>query len=340
MSRRRSNRSGRVAGAGVHGPFPSLCDALEQRKKARKHGVRILQLSSGDLVADRRAAYAEAYAEQKEFAAAADVMGQALELVPGWAAGWSLLGDYREKAGDIDGAIAAWRHLAGLDPDGMFGAALKLSAHGEGAFVVATAYAESLFDDYAGRFETSLLERLGYTTPRELWAAIVAVSNGRQVDLALDLGCGTGLMGLEIRASSRTLVGVDISSGMLAQAARKGIYDELIQGEIGAVLARCARRPDLVTASDVLNYTGPLPPVLAAVRRIMPQGGLFAFSLETHDGTEPLLLRRTLRYAHAEAAALADCVAAGFTVLTARRSVLRYDAGEPVAGCLIVAEAR
>ena len=36
----------------------------------------------------------------------------------------------------------------------------------------------------------------------------------------------------------------------------------------------------LVTATDVLNYTGPLPPVLAAVHKALEPGGLFGFSLE------------------------------------------------------------
>ena len=68
--------------------------------------MRILQLSSGDLVADRRAAYATSLADEKDFVAAAELMEQALELAPDWAAGWCLLGDYRAEAGDSGGAIA------------------------------------------------------------------------------------------------------------------------------------------------------------------------------------------------------------------------------------------
>lgn len=301
--------------------------------------MRNLQLSSGDMVADRRAAHAEDYAERRDFAAAAEIMAQALEIVPGWAAGWSLFGDYCEKAGDMDAAIDAWKRLEILDPTGVFGAALKRSAHDDGRFVPATAYAESLFDDYARRFEASLVGKLGYRTPQELRALIMSVRDGTPVALALDLGCGTGLMGVEISDLAVRLVGVDISSGMLAEAVKKRIYDMLVQSEILGFLAGYEGRPELVTASDVLNYTGPLPPVLAAVRRIVPVGGLFAFSLETHDGAEPLLLRHTLRYAHSEAAALADCAAHGFAVRAARQTVLRFDAGAPVAGSLIVAEA-
>ena len=55
--------------------------------------------SSGDVIADRRADYARQLAEGGEPAAAADLMEQALELVPEWTAGWDLLGGFHEKAG-------------------------------------------------------------------------------------------------------------------------------------------------------------------------------------------------------------------------------------------------
>ena len=42
--------------------------------------MRILQLSSGDLVADRRASYAALLADEGDHAAAAELIEQALEL--------------------------------------------------------------------------------------------------------------------------------------------------------------------------------------------------------------------------------------------------------------------
>ncbi len=44
------------------------------------------QLSSGDVIADRRADYARMLEEGGEPEAAAELMEQALELVPAWAA--------------------------------------------------------------------------------------------------------------------------------------------------------------------------------------------------------------------------------------------------------------
>ena len=43
----------------------------------------------------------------------------------------------------------------------------------------------------------------------------------------LDLGCGTGLAGEALRRRAAWLEGVDLSSGMIDQARRKGLYDRL-----------------------------------------------------------------------------------------------------------------
>lgn len=290
--------------------------------------------SSGDPIADRRGAYAEALASERAYAEAAEVMEQALELVPDWAVGWYSLGRHHEAAGSLEGAIAAWRRSAELDPEGRYGAALKLAAYGVGSAGRATAYVETLFDDYATRFETSLVDRLGYRVPEAL-AAAVAASGRLAAGRAVDLGCGTGLMGVRVRPHVGRLDGVDLSQAMLAEARRKGIYDSLTRADLFDYL-RGEEGVDLVLAADVLNYTGPLAPVLAAVRPVLNPGGCFAFSLETHEGPEAELLRTSLRFAHRPEAALAACRAAGFELLSSRAESLRHDRGEPVAGLLVV----
>ena len=305
--------------------------------------MRFLQLSSGDLVADRRAHYAVALARDGEYAAAADVMEQALALAPGWAAGWSLLGDYRAEAGDGAGALAACRELARLDADGRFGAALKLAALGAAPAPrgTETGYVEALFDDYAGRFEAELVVGLGYAAPARLAGLIEAELLRRgldQVGHALDLGCGTGLMGERLRRLTSFIEGVDLSAAMIDMAGRKGIYDRLEKAELTVFLAGHGGGVDLVSAADVLNYCGPLPPVLAAVAGRLAPGGLFAFTLERHDGAEPMLLRPSLRYAHSEAAMRAACAEAGLELVAVETAPLRQDRGAPVMGLVVLAE--
>lgn len=298
--------------------------------------------SSGDVIADRRAGYAKMLAESGDHAAAADLMAQALDIVPGWAAGWDLLGSYAEKSGNIAGAISAWRHVEALDDAGVFGAGLKLAAHGAGRAADGTAvsYVEALFDQYAPQFEQALVERLGYRVP-EMLDALVNQEMARLgiggFARALDLGCGTGLMGQQLRAKVAYLEGVDVSAAMIAEAARGASYDRLEKAELVAFLSGRAPSADLVTAADVFIYCGALPPVLAAVVPAMMPGGLLAFSLEAHDGDEPVFLRASLRYAHGVAATRQALDEAGLEVLRFELATLRQDRGTPIEGMLVVA---
>ncbi|MDB5623525.1 MAG: methyltransferase [Devosia sp.] len=299
--------------------------------------------TSGDMIADRRAGYARLLSDNGDHQAAAELMAQALELAPEWAAGWDLLGSFSEKAGDLSGAISAWRHLEALDDDGVFGAALKLSAHGANVAGAGTAvsYVEALFDQYAPRFEMALVGKLGYQVPALLDGMIeqeMARLGIGGFGEALDLGCGTGLMGERLRSKVERLVGVDLSAAMVAEARRKGIYDELEKAELVQFLQRRPPEADLITAADVLIYCGALPPVLQAMVAALRPGGLLVFSLEAHDGEEAVFLRPSLRYAHGVAAtgvALAD---AGLHVRQFETAVLRQDRGAPITGILVVAQ--
>ena len=305
------------------------------------------QLSSGDVIADRRADYAKMLAESGEPASAAELMKQALELAPRWAAGWFTLATYREKAGDQPGVIAALNEVLALDEGDVFGARLKLAVLG-GADVPdrpPSLYVERLFDDYADRFETSLLEKLGYIVPGKLAALIAKTADiPKHFRIAIDLGCGTGLLGPEIRARVDRLEGYDLSKGMLAKAAEKHVYDHLGQADLSlepdlsgvfeAGLA--AGRADLVTAADVLMYLGNLQGVMAIAAKLAADSGIFAFSVEDAQQADGYVLRDSLRFAHSEAyvrEALADH---GFIVLDLARSVIRMDGGKPVHGILFI----
>lgn len=298
--------------------------------------------SSGDVIADRRAGYAKMLAEGGDLPAAADLMHQALDLVPDWGAGWDLLGSYCEKSGDVSGAISAWRHLEALDDEGIFGARLKLAVHGAGAAGSGTAvsYVEALFDQYAPKFESALVDKLGYRVPALLDGLlndVMAETGLTRFATALDLGCGTGLMGERLRSKVGWLEGIDLSAAMIAETARKSIYDRLEKAELVAFMNAMSTQVDLITAADVFIYCGALPPVLDAVVPALAPGGLLAFSLEAHDGDEPVFLRASLRYAHGITATRQALLDAGLEIRRFERADLRQDRGAPIGGMLIVA---
>ena len=84
------------------------------------------------------------------------------------------------------------------------------------------AYVTRLFDDYAPRFDAHLTENLGYRAPALIAEALTAVAPGRRFASALDLGCGTGLMGTPLRERVDCLAGVDLSAAMIAKARERG----------------------------------------------------------------------------------------------------------------------
>jgi predicted TPR repeat methyltransferase len=202
-----------------------------------------------------------------------------------------------------------------------------------------------LFDQHAPRFDESLLQRLDYRAPQLLLDAVTAAagSAGRPARFAaiLDLGCGTGLAGAAFRSAVDRLTGVDLSAAMIDEARRKAIYDRLETGELVGFLAAEAAaeaRYDLVVAADVLVYVEDLAVVAAAVRRVLAQGGLFGFTVETHPG-DGVLLRESLRYAHGAAHVRAAMAGAGLALARLTEVSTRTEKGEPVAGLLGVAAA-
>ncbi|MGN6550588.1 MAG: methyltransferase [Pararhizobium sp.] len=303
-------------------------------------------LSSGELIADRRADYARGLAEARAFADAAEVMAQALELAPSWAAGWFRLGTYLEAAGQAEAASEAYRTVLRLTDRDIFGAGLKIAMLGQAGEprVAPAAFVERLFDDYAGRFDTSLLQKLGYSVPERLAALIGEARPDAGFAHAVDLGCGTGLMGERLRARVSYLEGYDLSRGMLERARAKQIYDHLDRIDLSLApdpsrLPLSGAAPaDLVTAADVMIYLGALDSVFATAAMILAGGGLFAFSVERNAEAGEWRLQPTLRYAHGEAYIRRIAESHGFAVHTLVPAPIRSEGPETIAGLLAVAE--
>lgn len=307
-----------------------------------------MQFSSGDVVADRRVDYAKMLAEGGDHIAAAELMQQALELAPTWAAGWLQLADYLEKSGDNEAAAGALRRVLELDTQDIFAASLKLARLGaiEVPDQPPSRYVEALFDSYADRFELSLVKKLEYDVPQKLSALLRRIGGeGRRFRHAVDLGCGTGLLGIEIRDLTDVLEGFDLSAGMLAKAEEKAIYDRLGRADLSLEAEASglfmgdleAHRADLVCAADVFIYLGSLKPVLRIIDRLAGPDAVLAFSVEDGGDVEGFALAESLRYVHSEAYVRSLLAKFGFQVLETTKTTIRMDGGKPVFGILFVA---
>lgn len=290
-----------------------------------------------DPAADRRASFAEALAEAGDLAGAIEVLSGAMERVPGWAAGWYRLGEYCERAGRMDEAAAAYARAVEADPCDALGAGLKrdLARGTPLAESMPPAFVELLFDQYAPRFERSLVDKLAYRGPALILERLQA--NGfTRAQRALDLGCGTGLMGEVLRPLCTRLEGIDLSGEMLRQARAKGIYDRLEKADIAA-LDLGAERYDLIVAADVFAYLGALERIIAWCAGSLGEGGLLAFTVEAGEG--PVTLQESRRFAHSRAY-LADLLAAaGFAQVAIEPCVVRQDRGADIASLCVVASA-
>jgi predicted TPR repeat methyltransferase len=306
-----------------------------------------LFVSSGDLIADRRYKWALDYAARGDLAGAADILEQTVVLAPAFATAWFALAAIRDQLGDRSGAIAAFEQARAADPDDYHGARLQLArlGSGEATPAMSEAYVRRLFDQYAARYDAALTERLAYRAPALLREAVETVMRemGRPPRFAslLDLGCGTGLAGIEFRPLVvDRLVGVDLSAAMIAQAGTKEVYDLLVPRSVQNYLADeivDERTYDVVIAADVFVYVSDLKPIMASVADVLAPHGLFAFTVETHVGGGIKLLP-TLRYAHGEAYIRAALVDAGLVVAHLATAAVRSEKGVPVDSLVVVAQ--
>jgi predicted TPR repeat methyltransferase len=301
-----------------------------------------LFFSSGDLLADRRYEFARDLQLKGDLPAAADLLEQAIELAPNFTSAWFTLGEIREQLGQHDAAITALRCARESDPEDRHGAAVRLMRLGADQLgEMPKSYVQTLFDQYAPRFEAALLGDLGYRAPQLLFTAVISVRNAAKKPAffkrAIDLGCGTGLGAGAFHKEVDHFIGIDLSRGMIEQARASGLYAEL---EVNDMVEGLRNKPDasahLLLAADAMCYVGDIAPVLAEARRVLAPGGVFAFTLETHRG-EGIVLGAGLRYAHAAEYVRGQILAAGLAVAHLEQASPRNEDNEPVQGLVVVA---
>jgi predicted TPR repeat methyltransferase len=118
-----------------------------------------------------------------------------------------------------------------------------------------------------------------------------------------DLGCGTGLCGPLLRPWATSIVGCDISAGMLEKAKERGCYDALHHQELVAFMLERPQQFDLVVSADTLCYFGDLEAAIHAARACMKPGAALVFTVESLDEHKAVSfeLQPNGRYAHCRA---------------------------------------
>ena len=193
-------------------------------------------------------------------------------------------------------------------------------------------YLVSFFDQFADTFDHKLVDVLQYRIPQKLLKEVVSM--GVQFTTCLDAGCGTGLAAPLLHGPGRRIVGVDISPGMLAKAAERSVYAELVESEIHEYFERTDQTFDLIFAADMLIYTGDLSGFMAGAARCLNENGWLAFSVETLEGAD-YTLQPSGRFAHCPDY-VRDVVSELFTIERVIETQIRLDAMRPAMGMMVI----
>ena len=93
-----------------------------------------------------------------------------------------------------------------------------------------------IYDDWSVTYDQHLLDEFGYISPRIAAREMELGTDSKQLEI-VDYGCGTGLVGEALHDIGFTAIdGVDISPGMLEQAASKKVYRKLVCADLTAKL--------------------------------------------------------------------------------------------------------
>ncbi len=262
----------------------------------------------------------------------------AIELNPNNLDALMYAGETFRKMGNQEAAAAAFKDVLTIDPD-----------NAQAKFHLATVddstvpskpdseYVRKLFDEFAYSYDDSL-HKIEYDAPKQLATLLEnSIDQDSLHDLnILDLGCGTGLSGVQFAQYSKHLKGIDISPKMVNAAHKTDVYDELEVNEILDALVKHQNDTDLAIAADAFPYIGDLESIFLAISSALRPEGLLLFTTEAHDQLEHYILKNTARYSHSLEYLRELSSRRNFKMLACKRQAYRKESGKPVDGFIVL----
>ena len=223
----------------------------------------------------------------------------AIVLKPNYAEAQYNLGATLQQLGRLEESEASYRHAIALKSDYAEAKHMLASLTGETTHSAPRTYVENLFDEYASKFDHSLVDNLEYKIPKKIVEMILKNHSGEMLGSILDLGCGTGLTGVEIKKYCMNIEGIDLSARMLEKARKKNVYDRLTNRDIVDYLSTENLNFDYFISTDVFIYVGDLCDVFRLIKSRNSSGGKLVFSTE-HTDKHGFFLQKTGRYSHSK----------------------------------------
>ena len=258
---------------------------------------------------------------------------QAIALKPDYAEAHKNFGNLLNELERIDEAKASYNQAIALLPESGESKHMLAALYGNTTSTAPRDYVEKLFDNYAAKFDVSLVNNLEYKVPRLISEIIVKESKLDGLGSIMDLGCGTGLFGLEIKQFCENLEGIDLSEKMLNKAKEKNVYNKLIKQDIVTYLSNESFNFDYFVSTDVFIYIGDLSDVFRLIKSRNQTGGKLAFSTEHYDG-DSFFLEQSGRYSHSKKYIEGLCDEFGYQLLHFEIQDIRKNKNEYVRGGL------
>ena len=135
------------------------------------------------------------------------------------------------------------------------------------------------YRSWAEDYDTDFAGGMDYILPYQVATQFIKLNGKGPV---LDVGAGTGLLGIEISKLSKIeMHATDISEEMLLVAEKKGIYSKSIVGDLTKGLPILDNTYNGIVSSGTFTHGHVGPDVLFEIKRILSKGGIAVLSVNS-----------------------------------------------------------
>ena len=324
---------------------PNLVVAYNNLGNSQKNGGKLkeAELSYGKAI-ELKPDYAEAFnnlgaalQEQDKLDEAELNYKHAIELKPDYDEAFKNLGGLLHRLNRYEEAEVSYTKAIELKPDNEDTSHLLAALKGEITKSAPKVYVENLFNNYADKFDKSLVDQLEYDAPKLVSKLISNNYNNKSLGSILDLGCGTGLVGEEIGHFCDYIEGIDLSGLMIDIAAKKNVYDKLSRVDILDYLNSKKLDFDYFIFTDVFVYLGDLTDVFRLINSRNKSSGKLVFTTEDTD-KKGYFLEKSGRFSHSKSYIEELCKEFNYRILNFEKFKLRKHGNKYIQGGLYILE--
>ena len=134
------------------------------------------------------------------------------------------------------------------------------------------------YREFSSTYDQDFAESLGFALPRLVVDTFLKRKSSADTPIA-DLGCGTGIVGTTLGASSGPVDGMDISQDMLATAAKKHVYRNLYQVDLTKNVDGHGGHYGAILSSGTFTHGHLGPDAINMALRLGSRDALFVLSI-------------------------------------------------------------